>query len=130
LRFTLLLSAKKAQNVTVQRADAPVTVAANDIDVYATNAKVSGTINDAESVSSPKLAYRAKGASSWTEASTSESGTTLSANLSGLSDNTTYELAAIDNGKVVSVIKTFTTEEARSTPQTPTWKIGIVKIAA
>jgi hypothetical protein len=116
VQFYATVAGKQTAAYTVQRADIPVTVAAADVDVYATKATVTGTINDAEEVSSPKLAYRVKGASSWTEATTTESGTALSASLTGLSDNTTYELAAINSGKVVSAIKTFTTEEAAQLP--------------
>lgn len=116
VQFYATVAGKQTAAYTVQRADIPVTVAAADVDVYATKATVTGTINDTDEVSSPKLAYRVKGASSWTEATTTESGTALSASLTGLSDNTTYELAAINSGKVVSAIKTFTTEEAAQLP--------------
>jgi hypothetical protein len=103
---------KQSDHFVVQRMDAPVTVSYASKDVWATHATVQGTIVNAEEVSNPQLAYRKEGASSWTTLQTTESGTSLSANIANLTAGTTYELVAISNGAQVSLTKTFTTEEA------------------
>jgi hypothetical protein len=107
---------KQTDHVQVQRAVAPINVSYNDYDIWATKATVRGTIVDASAVSEPKLAYRQKGASGWLGLTTSTSGTALTANISSLRANTTYELAALSGGNIVSEITTFTTEAATQLP--------------
>lgn len=116
IEFYVTAAGKKTSTVSVQRSNAPVTVSYNAYDVWATKATVHGTIVDASALTNPQLVYRKQGASSWTTAQTSTSGTTLTANLTGLSANTTYELMAMDGSTVASASTTFTTEAANQLP--------------
>jgi hypothetical protein len=114
---------KKTDIVTISRSEAPVTVSYEDNNIWATKATVNGTIVNAEQAGSAKLAYRKQGATSWTSLETTTNGTALSASITGLEANTTYELVALNGTKVAAAKTTFTTEAATQLPNSDmeTW---------
>jgi hypothetical protein len=109
--------------VTISRSEAPITVSYEDNNIWATKATVNGTIVNAEQAGSAKLAYRKQGATSWTSLETTTNGTALSASITGLEANTTYELVALNGTKVAAAKTTFTTEAATQLPNSDmeTW---------
>lgn len=91
---------------------APVAAAATiATEIWPTTATIYGNILK-EGATAPTLVYRAKGAAAWTTATTTTTGTKLTAALSGLTPGTTYEYAA-QSGEYTSAIMTFTTEAAQ-----------------
>jgi hypothetical protein len=114
---------KKTDIVTISRSEAPITVSYEDNNIWATKATVNGTIVNAEQAGSAKLAYRKQGATSWTSLETTTNGTALSASITGLEANTTYELVALNGTKVAAAKTTFTTEAATQLPNSDmeTW---------
>ena len=67
-------------------------------------------VGEAAAVGTSKIQYRKSGASSWTPASSTTSASTVTAELTGLDDNTTYEVR-VSAGSVYGTSKTFTTKK-------------------
>ena len=67
-------------------------------------------IGEAAAVGNSVIQYRKSGASSWTSASSTTNGSTVTAELTGLVDNTTYEVR-VSAGSVYGTSKTFTTKK-------------------
>lgn len=67
-------------------------------------------VGEAAAVGTSVIQYRKSGAGSWTSASSTVSGSTVTAELTGLDDNTTYEVR-VSAGSVNGPSKTFTTKK-------------------
>ncbi len=83
--------------------------------IWASKATITGTVNKAEEAVAPKLMYRKRGTTAWTEAATTQSGTALSATITGLESGTEYEYCAAD-GDFYAAVMSFTTEAHSQMP--------------
>ncbi len=83
--------------------------AVSNINTY--SATVTALIADATK-SGYGIKYRKKGDANWTTATSSVNGTTITASLSNLEANTTYEYAGVTDGGYTAASKTFTTLQA------------------
>lgn len=87
-------------------------VAAN---IWSTKATITGKVNNSAEAIEPRLVYRKRGITAWTEVSTSLNGSTLTAQLSGLEPGTDYEYCAV-SGDFYATVMSFTTETAAQFP--------------
>lgn len=87
-------------------------VAAN---IWSTKATITGKVNNSAEAVEPRLVYRKRGITAWTEVSTSLNGSTLTAQLSGLEPGTDYEYCAV-SGDFYASVMSFTTEAAAQFP--------------
>lgn len=98
--------------LTFNISNAPVAPTATiATEIWPTQATIYGSILK-EGTASPVMVYRAKGASVWTEATTTADGNKLTATITGLTPGTTYEYA-VQSGDYISATMTFTTESAQ-----------------
>jgi hypothetical protein len=120
--YTITLTATDSNNKTTTKvielyiSDAKVVAnSVSDGDVWATHATISASIVQ-EGVEEVVLKYRASGASEWTTvANATTSGSTVSANLTGLTPGTKYEFVAVGDNVTSSTVS-FTTEAASQMP--------------
>lgn len=100
----------------IQITDASVgTVEINEENVYTNRATVYGNVLKTD-LTGLKFRYRKSGDSAWSEVAATVSGTTMSAQLTGLSAGTTYEYQAVSDDYIIADVKTFTTETAAQLP--------------
>ncbi|MGM9802568.1 MAG: DUF4493 domain-containing protein [Muribaculaceae bacterium] len=100
----------------LQITDASVaTVTINGDEVYTSRATIHGTVLKSD-LTGLKMRYRVQGAADWITVDATVSGNDMSAEITGLTQNTTYEYQAICDGFVIADVKTFTTEEAAQLP--------------
>lgn len=101
---------KGISTMTLNLTNAPVqTESAVITDVWATKATISGSILK-EEATGVALRYRRQGTTEWTTVTATVSGTSISAQITGLTPGTTYEYQAIANDFEPTDTKTFTTE--------------------
>ncbi len=120
--YTITLTATDSNNKTTTKvielyiSDAKVVAnSVSDGDVWATHATISASIVQ-EGVEEVVLKYRASGASEWTTVTNATtSGSTVSANLTGLTPGTKYEFVAVGDNVTSSTVS-FTTEAASQMP--------------
>lgn len=94
----------------LQITDASVgTVEINVDDVYTSRATIYGTILKS-GLTGLQFRYRQQGTTDWITVDATVSGSTMSANIEGLSAKTTYEYQAICDGYTIADVLTFTTE--------------------
>lgn len=102
--------------LTLTTIDAPVMAAeVPAASVWATKATLTGTVLQAAKATAPGFRYRAKGGE-WKAVSARLSGSAFTAELSGLTPGTTYEVVATATDFISAVVRTFTTEEALTLP--------------
>lgn len=108
---------KATKTLTIIISDAVViTDAVDELKVWATHATVTGTILKEEQATNPGISYRAVGSQAWTPLTVSTSGTTITANITGLTPGTQYEVVATNGDNASTVISKFTTEKASQLP--------------
>jgi hypothetical protein len=103
-------SSKAVVNIFVSDASLRTNAIANDLDVYATHASVSGMILK-EDLAGLGFNYRKQGTQQWSFIAANVSGSTMEAELENLSANTTYEYQALCDSFIGDTY-TFTTEAA------------------
>ena len=94
-------------------------IAANDVvdtDVWGSQATVTATILQPDRISNPVIRYRQRGQQTWNNATTTVSGTTARAHITGLTPGTTYEYSVADDEFSSNEVKSFTTEAALQLP--------------
>jgi hypothetical protein len=101
--------------VKVTRSEPSVVPSVDVKNVWATKATLTATVNGT-GVTNPGISYRKKGDSAWTAATVTTSGSSLTANLTGLSAGTTYEFIGTADGFSAPTTYTFTTEAATQLP--------------
>lgn len=116
--FNAVDAAGKQKNATLNIVISSASVVANEVEranVWATHATISGTRlkNDATNES---FSYRKQGDENWTTVAATISGNAMTAELSGLTPNTTYEFVAACEGFTSAVVRTFTTEAVYTIP--------------
>jgi hypothetical protein len=119
IKFTVTDSKGKKSTSSLNIIISDATIITNSIetvDVWATKATITGTILKPEQITQAGLKYRVYGTQAWTEATTTTSGTTISANLTGLTPGTQYEYVATADEFTSSVVYRFTTETASQLP--------------
>jgi hypothetical protein len=85
-------------------------------DVWARHATVTATILQAEKATSPGINYRKYGSSTWTAASVSVDGNTVTAKLTDLDPETQYEYVAVSGEFTSTQVYKFTTENVNQLP--------------
>jgi hypothetical protein len=97
--------------------DSPlVTDAVAAADVWAHHTTLTATVTKPEKITTAGIKYRKVGTQTWTDATSSLSGTTLTANLTGLEAGTQYEYVSFNGSTINSDTKTFTTETESQLP--------------
>ena len=96
--------------------DAPARVEdAVATDIWAGHATVTGRVLKADA-QNPGISYRKKGEIAWTAATTTVTGTAMTATITGLEPGTEYEYTATATDYVSAAVKSFTTEAATQLP--------------
>ncbi len=117
--FTVTDSYGKKSTKTLTLIVSDAVIITNDVvdaDVWTYHAKVTATILKPEQVTAPGISYRKYGSQAWIPATVTNSGTTVTANLTGLEANTRYEVVAISGDFTSTVVSSFTTENANQLP--------------
>ena len=107
-------TASAVLNVVIS--DDPATTQPIDLmDVYSYHATITAVLNQADAAT-PVMKYRKYGETTWTEATTTVSGTAISAVISGLDAATKYEYTVSSGDFTCATIYSFTTEDAKQLP--------------
>lgn len=93
-----------------------ITDSVDEANVWAHRAKVTATILKADQATNPGISYRKYGSQGWTPLEVTVSGTTVSANITGLEAGTQYEFVATSGDFTSTQINKFTTESAEQMP--------------
>lgn len=115
VEYYLVIGSKTTDHVKIERnVESVMASIVNENNVFATKATLAGTVRKSSAVN-PQLAYRKQGETTWTPIGT-VSGKNITAELTGLTPSTTYEVVGYANGAALETIRTFTTEAEAQLP--------------